>query len=151
MATLFSSQLKADAATRPHTTPRSPPYHAPAITRIKVEIPTHKFTRAIAGNASRPISAPVCAPFIAPKITRPDPIASDSARLCAPSMCADRYLAAKIREPVISAPEIAATIEESARMRPARRGSLSRSSATYRVAVSPSPTPAKIPNTPAVL
>ena len=48
-------------------------------------------------------------------------------------------------------PETNAADADSARIRPVRKGSCRRNSETYLVAVIPKPSPAKIPNMPAVL
>ncbi len=113
--------------------------------------PRARLIRAMALNASNPASAPICVPLSAFKNRRTLAMRSSTVNSGAFSVFAASSGAYTTRPRASSPPDTMATAQPSAMIRPARWGSRLRNSATYLVAVTPSPRPAKTPSIPTVL
>ena len=134
-----SSHCSAAVATVAQTAPSSPQNQTPATAIGTPPIPAHTFIAVMVRNASRPASAPVCAP---PRVAKTSPVAAirrGPASWGASMTWTASHGARTHRAAVARTPVLAAVKEERARTRPARSGSFTRSSATYRVAVNAQP------------
>src|SRR5580700_2217091 len=133
------------------TAPGSRQRRTPATATGNAIKPRAKLIRAMDRKASKPARAPVCAPLSALKNKSTLAIRSSPVSAGAFSVAAASVGAQASRASEMSPPDRMAAAQPRAIIRPARSGSRRRNSATYLVAVTPSPRPAKIPSIPTVL
>src|SRR5579872_261528 len=101
--------------------------------------PRMRFPTATWRNASSPLSVPTCEPFSAAKNMATAPRLRGTARLASPSTWRLNRGAHSTTISIAMNPTTIEVAQESPTIAPARRGSLSRCSATKRVAVIPMP------------